>query len=73
MAKEPPLPIDHTKIMDGFSQLRAFTIYEPLNTFCGICDDPIILSPQEQKYLLEVKGVPVKFLQRGAAYCTGAC
>ena len=39
------------------------------DTFCGICDSPMLLSTQEQKYILEVKRVPVKMLLCGAAYC----
>ena len=69
MKDDTPVPIDHKKVTDGFSQLRGREVYVPLSTFCGVCDDPIELTPREQKYLLEVKGVPVKMLQRGAAFC----
>ena len=69
MKDDLDVPIDHTKVTDGFGQLRGHGVYVPFATYCGICDDPVVLSPREQKYLLEVKGVPVKFLQRGAAYC----
>ena len=69
MTDETSQRIDHAKVMDGFGQLRGHEVYRPIATFCGICDEPIELSAREQKYLLEVKGVPVKFLRRGAAYC----
>lgn len=69
MSEESAERIDHAKIMDGFAELRGHVHYIPMNTFCGICDEPIQVSPASQKYLLEVKGVPVKFLRRGAALC----
>ena len=69
MSDEDEQLIDHTKITDGFGELTAHRTYRPLATFCGVCDTPIILSPREQKYLLEVKGVPVKRLHAGAAFC----
>jgi hypothetical protein len=66
---EGPVPIDHTRITDGFAELESHQFYQPLVTYCGICDHPITLSPLEQKYLLEQASVPVKMLRRGAAYC----
>jgi hypothetical protein len=63
------VPIDHGKLIDGFGELWGYATYRPFDTFCGICDAPVILTPGEQKYLLEVKRVPVKMLQRGAVYC----
>ena len=61
--------IEHAKITDGFGELAAHLVYRPLATYCGVCDVPILVSPREQKYLLETKGVPVKGLRQGAAYC----
>ncbi|MBK7908303.1 MAG: hypothetical protein IPJ78_17320 [Gemmatimonadetes bacterium] len=61
--------IDHAKITDGFGQLVGFVAYLAFESFCGICDDPIEVSAAEQKFLLEVKQVPVKMLLRGATFC----
>ena len=61
--------IDHARLSDGFGELTRHRTYRPLATFCGVCDAPIVVSPREQKYLLEVKGVPVKRLRAGAAFC----
>lgn len=69
MTGEDEQLIDHAKITDGFDELTTHRIYRPLATFCGVCDLPIVVSPREQKYLLEVKGVPVKRLRLGAAFC----
>ena len=69
MTDEHELLIDHARIMDGFGELQGQRTYLPFATFCGICDTPLVLSAREQKYLLEVKGVPVKRLRAGAAFC----
>jgi hypothetical protein len=61
--------IDHTKLIDGFEELTKHRYYLPFQTFCGICDRLFELSPRVQKYMLEVRGIPVKMLQRGAVYC----
>ena len=62
--------IEHQKIIDGFGQLDGYVYYCPLDTHCGICDTPFTLAPRFQKYMLEVKGIPLKMLQGGAVYCT---
>src|SRR5690349_7832468 len=69
MRDEDEQLIDHPKVTDGFNELAAHRVYRPLETFCGVCDVPTVVSPQEQKYLLEAKGVPVKGLRAGAAFC----
>lgn len=61
--------IDHGRVADGFNQLRGHSVYVEFPTFCGVCDEAITLTAKEQKYLLELKGVPVKMLLRGAAFC----
>lgn len=66
-------PIDHARIMDGFGELARFSHYIPFRTGCGVCGARILVTVAAQKYLLEVKGVPVKVLRSGrGAYCT-AC
>src|SRR4051812_8228144 len=69
MSGEDEQLIEHAKLTDGFGELTTHRIYRPLSTFCGVCDTPIVVSPLEQKYLLEIKGVPVKRLRAGAAFC----
>jgi hypothetical protein len=69
MTDEAEELIDHAKVTDGFGELTTHRAYRALTTFCGICDERIVVSPREQKYLLEVKGVPVKRLRAGAAFC----
>ncbi len=61
--------IDHLRVTDGFGQLDGHLYYRPLRTYCGICDTPFTLMPRVQKYMLEVKGIPVKMLKSGAVYC----
>lgn len=62
-------PIDHSAIMDGLSELTAYKNYKPFDTFCGICGAACHVTSREQKYILEVKGVPAKMLRRGAVFC----
>jgi len=66
---ELPLPIDHSRIMDGFQELARHASYVAFETFCGICDIAILATAFDQKHLLEAKGVPVKALRRGALFC----
>ncbi|MFO0570315.1 MAG: hypothetical protein U0263_32030 [Polyangiaceae bacterium] len=61
--------IDHDKLIDGYGDLTAYTVYESFDTYCGICDAPTRVTAAEQKYLLEINGVPVKMLRGGAIYC----
>lgn len=70
--KKPTAIIDHAKLIDGFGELTSSPVYVPLETFCGICDAPFVLAPRVQKYMLEVRQIPVKMLQRGAVFCV-AC
>lgn len=67
--KEPLTPINHSSIIDGFGELHDSANYMPFDSYCGVCDKQIHVSPAAQKYLLEVKQIPVKFLKRGAIYC----
>jgi len=64
--------IDHDRVMDGHGQLLGYTSYVAFETYCGICDAPFLLTAADQKRLLEKRGVPVKMLRRGAAFCA-AC
>lgn len=61
--------INHNEIIDGFSELQDHKNYLSFNSYCGICDDKILVTPENQKYLLEEKKVPVKMLKRGALFC----
>ncbi len=67
--EEERLPIDHTKIMDGFGQLSRSKYYQAFYTNCGICNEKTFVTAKTQKYILEVKIIPVKMLQRGAVFC----
>jgi hypothetical protein len=62
-------PIDHNAIMDGLSELAKHKHYIPFDTFCGICGEACHVTSREQKYILEVRGVPAKMLRRGAVFC----
>jgi hypothetical protein len=57
--------IEHDKLIDGFAELTKHRHYLSFETFCGICDTPVTVSPKTQKYMLEVKAIPVKMLRRG--------
>ena len=61
---------DHSIIIDGFAELINYKNYQPFSSFCGICDDQIIVTSAVQKHLIETKKVPVKMLKRGAIFCT---
>ena len=67
--QEQLLPIKHADIIDGFTELQDHINYLPFNSFCGICDGKIAVSPRDQKHVLEVKKVPVKMMRRGALLC----
>ena len=67
--REPLVPIDHHRIVDGVGQLDGCVSYVPFDTYCGICDESCHVAPRMQKYILEENGVPVKSLQRGAVFC----
>jgi len=58
--------IDHTKLIDGFGNLARHNRYISFNTYCGLCGVDLTATPEMQKYLLEVKQIPVKYLQRGS-------
>lgn len=62
-------PICHAQLIDGFGELKSHSRYLAFETFCAICDEPFTLHPGAQKYLLEVKQIPVKMLRRGAVFC----
>jgi len=61
--------IEHDKIIDGFAELTHHTNYIEFHVNCGICSIKICATPEIQKYVLEVKGVPVKMMKRGALFC----
>ncbi len=62
-------PIDHSLIVDGFGEMDGRTIYEAYVTNCGRCGREFTFTPEAQKYVHEVRGVPIKMGRRGAAYC----
>ncbi len=62
-------PIDHSLIIDGFSELTTHKHYLPFDAACGICGTRYPVSSREQKYIVEMNGVPVKHLTRGAVFC----
>ena len=66
MADAKVLRIDHSKLIDGFGNLEKHYRYISFETSCGICREKLIATPEMQKYLLEVKSVPVKTLHRGS-------
>ncbi len=61
-------PIDHGKVMDGHGRLAGRSSYVSFVTPCVVCGTPFAFTGTAQKYVLEVKGVPVKAL-RGSAFC----
>lgn len=61
--------VDHGRIIDGFGELSEQATYEPYEVQCGLCDARFAFSPREQKYVHEVRRVPIKMARRGAAYC----
>lgn len=61
--------IDHGRIIDGFGELSEQVTYEAYEAQCGLCDARFVFSPQAQKYVHEVRGIPIKMARRGAAYC----
>jgi hypothetical protein len=71
MKSKDTLPIAHSKLIDGFAQLKEYTHYLPFASFCGLCDVEIWVSAAVQQHLLETKRVPVKMLMRGAVFCEG--
>jgi len=61
--------IEHDKIIDGFAELNNHKDYIEFYANCGICSTAICVTPEIQKYVLEIKGVPVKMMKRGALFC----
>lgn len=59
-------PIDHSKIIDGFGELQGRSWYEPFETRCAGCRKPIVFEGADQKYVHEVRGVPIKMARRVA-------
>lgn len=72
MLEDSSVPIDHDVIIDPWGELRQHEHYVPYHGFCGICDTAFVVTPRIQKFLLEIKRIPVKMLTEGAAYC-GSC
>ena len=67
--KRSRIKIDHTKVIDGFGELAGRHTYEPREVRCGLCGKPFVFSTKAQKYVHEVRGVPYKRADSGAAYC----
>lgn len=63
------IKIDHEKIIDGFAELDHHKKYIEFHIHCGVCSTKTYVSPEIQKYILEIKGVPVKMMKRGALFC----
>jgi hypothetical protein len=59
--------IDHAKVIDGHRELIG-NHYIGFDSHCR-CDQPIHISADTQRYLLEEKQIPVKMLMRGAVLC----
>jgi hypothetical protein len=66
------IAVDHAKVCDGFAELACTKFYRDREATCGICGADFRLSAQAQKDILEGNGVPLKMLDRGAAFC-GPC
>lgn len=69
-AQNPAVPIDHAKVCDGFSKLGFTKFYRSRDATCGVCGQDFILGALAQKEILERNGVPLKFLDRGGAFCS---
>jgi hypothetical protein len=67
--KRPPTWIDHSKIIDGFDEMRGKTHCENFEATCGRCGTEFVFTAADQKYVHEVRGVPIKHARRGAAFC----
>ena len=65
----PRVPIDHARVCDGFAQLAFSKFYRDRDATCGVCGQDFVLGALAQKEILEGNGVPVKFLDRGGAFC----
>ena len=63
------MQIDHTKITDSSGDFVNIIEYIDFTTNCGICGVEFLLTSAAQKYILEVRRVPVKLLRKGAAFC----
>jgi hypothetical protein len=61
--------ITHSRLIDGFGELSAARYYVPYETSCGICDAPFTVHPRIQKYILEIRQVPVKVFRDGGVFC----
>jgi hypothetical protein len=68
-SEHPPVPIDHSKLCDGFAQLAFSKFYRDRDATCGVCRADFLLDARAQKEILERNGVPLKMLDRGAAFC----
>lgn len=66
---EDPVPIDHARIIDGLRELEGETHYQPREVKCGDCGVMFTFSPSAQRYVHEVRGVPVKMAERGSVFC----
>ena len=64
------VPIDHGRIIDGFGEMIGYTHYEDRVLPCGGCGVLFTFTARDQKYVHEIRGVPIKFADRGAAYCS---
>lgn len=67
--EDTPLPIDHSRLIDGFGYLTLTKFYRDRDVPCRICGDRFVLSASAQKELLEQNSIPVRSLDTGAALC----
>lgn len=62
------VPIDHGRIIDGWGELAGVTHYQSHQRPCGSCGATFVFTARDQKYVREVRGVPVKMDR--VAYCS---
>ncbi len=65
------VPIDHTQVVDGFGELSSRTHYAPYKTRCGRCGASFCFTAAAQKYVYEVRQVPLKSNAKYCSRCVG--
>lgn len=63
------VPIDQSRVIDGFGEVSGQTEYADEQVHCGLCGKKFVFTAAAKKYVFEVRRVPVKMRHRGAAYC----
>ncbi|MCB9601766.1 MAG: hypothetical protein H6721_19875 [Sandaracinus sp.] len=62
MSSRSPLRINHAKLRDAHGLLSRQAVYFPCTAVCRTCGKGFELTPERQRYLLEVRRNPVKSL-----------